>query len=201
MLEIYLDYVFKIILVGDSSTGKSCLIERVDKNKFNPNSKSTIGVDFKKKVFLYNGKNVETIIWDTCGQERYRAISKTYYRSSDAAILVYDITNRTSFKNLDKWLNEIRDVDEGMKIILVGNKSDSEENRSVKFNEGLEYSKKNNLIFLEASAKNDFNVNEIFDIIVKELVLKMKSQNIESNLYIKEENELLIKEKKEYCSC
>ncbi len=127
------DYLFKIVLVGDSSVGKSNLLLRFTRDEFNSDSRSTIGVEFSTKVTaLADGKIAKAQIWDTAGQERYRSITSAYYRGALGALLVYDMTSRSSFENVEIWLSELKThADTGTKIILVGNKSDLQEQRAV----------------------------------------------------------------------
>ena len=120
------DYLFKIVLIGDSGVGKSNLLLRFTRNEFNLESKTTIGVEFATKtITAANNQLIKSQIWDTAGQERYRAITNAYYRGAVGALLVYDITSQVSFDNAHKWLKELKEnADQGIVVMLVGNKAD-----------------------------------------------------------------------------
>ena len=126
------DYLFKVVLIGDSGVGKSNLLSRFTRNEFNLESKSTIGVEFATRSIQVDSKTVKAQIWDTAGQERYRAITSAYYRGAVGALLVYDISKQVTFENVERWLNELRDhADSNIVIMLVGNKSDLRHLRAV----------------------------------------------------------------------
>lgn len=119
------DYLFKVVLIGDSGVGKSNLLSRFTRNEFNLESKSTIGVEFATRSIQVDGKTIKAQIWDTAGQERYRAITSAYYRGAVGALLVYDIAKHLTYENVERWLKELRDhADNNIVIMLVGNKSD-----------------------------------------------------------------------------
>ena len=165
--EVY-DYLFKIVLIGDSGVGKSNLLSRVTKNEFNLESKATIGVEFATKSFkIENGQNVKAQIWDTAGQERYRAITNTYYRGALGALLVYDITKSKTFESVERWLQELQQYGEpGMVVMLVGNKSDLNKIREVKKEDAIEFAEKKGLAFIETSALVSTNVEQAFEGII-----------------------------------
>lgn len=126
------DYLFKVVLIGDSGTGKSNLLSRFTRNEFSLESKSTIGVEFATRSISVDGKTVKAQIWDTAGQERYRAITSAYYRGAVGALLVYDIAKHPTYVNVSRWLKELRDhADSNIVIMLVGNKSDLRHLRAV----------------------------------------------------------------------
>mmetsp|Transcript_11231 Transcript_11231/g.43770 ORF Transcript_11231/g.43770 Transcript_11231/m.43770 type:complete len:226 (-) Transcript_11231:605-1282(-) len=135
------DYLFKVVLIGDSGVGKSNLLSRFTRNEFCSESKSTIGVEFATRCIELEGKTVKAQIWDTAGQERYRAITSAYYRGAVGALLVYDITKSESYDNVQKWLKELRDhADSNIVITLVGNKTDLKHLRSVQAESAAEFS-------------------------------------------------------------
>lgn len=143
--------------------GKSNLLMRFAKNEFNPDSKSTIGVEFAARTVVFDGKVVKAQIWDTAGQERYRAITSAYYRGAVGALLVYDITKPQTFVNAERWLHELRDhADDDIVIMLVGNKSDLKHVRAVSTEEAITFAEENRLFFLETSALDASNVEEAF---------------------------------------
>ncbi|XP_061343666.1 ras-related protein RABA6b-like isoform X2 [Gastrolobium bilobum] len=155
------DYLFKAVLIGDSGVGKSNLISRFAKHEFLLDSKPTIGVEFAYRNIRVRDKLIKAQIWDTAGQER--AITSSYYRGALGAMLVYDITKRTTFMNVRKWLHELREFGgEDMVVILVGNKTDLGQSREVEKEEGKGFSEKEGLCFMETSALQNLNVEEAF---------------------------------------
>jgi small GTP-binding protein len=177
------DFAFKILLLGDSSVGKTCFLKRYTDNTFQDAYLSTIGFDFKFKfVTLDNGKTVKVQLWDTAGQERFRTIAKSYYKGAHGIILIYDVTNRKTYDNIKKWLNQIRDeASNRISIILVANKIDCEDTRQVTKEEGETLAKANNLPIFEASAKDSINVNESFQFLIEKInenVSNIITQNV-----------------------
>uniref|UniRef100_A0A7S1F228 Uncharacterized protein n=1 Tax=Noctiluca scintillans TaxID=2966 RepID=A0A7S1F228_NOCSC len=157
------DYLFKIVLIGDSGVGKSNLLSRFTRDEFNLESKTTIGVEFATKSVTTNGKVIKAQIWDTAGEERYRAITGAYYRGSVGALLVYDFSNRATFDSLERWLQELRDhADPNIVIMLVGNKSDLKQHRATTQEETLAFAEKHGLACIETSALESTNVEAAF---------------------------------------
>jgi len=172
------DYLFKVVLIGDSGVGKSNLLSRFTRNEFNVDSKSTIGVEFATRSINVDGKILKAQIWDTAGQERYRAITSAYYRGAVGAFLVYDISKQATYANVNRWLKELRDhVDSNIVITLVGNKSDLKHLRAVSTAEAQQYSVDNNLSFIETSALDASNVDASFQNILTE-IYRIVSSNI-----------------------
>jgi small GTP-binding protein len=172
------DYVFKLVVVGDSGVGKTNLLGRFVNDVFDFSSKSTIGLDLSIKNMVINDKRVRVQIWDTAGQERYRSITKRYYRGSVGALLVYDITKRDSFKSISRWLEELKlnEAHPESIIMLIGNKSDLETKRVVTGQEALNYSELNNLMFMETSALNSINVEKAFDSLIQNIYDKLSTK-------------------------
>ncbi|KAH8307666.1 hypothetical protein KR044_007754 [Drosophila immigrans] len=157
------DYLFKVVLIGDSGVGKSNLLSRFTRNEFNLESKSTIGVEFATRSIEVDGKTIKAQIWDTAGQERYRAITSAYYRGAVGALLVYDIAKHLTYENVERWLRELRDhADQNIVIMLVGNKSDLRHLRSVPTDEAKLFAERNGLSFIETSALDSTNVETAF---------------------------------------
>lgn len=157
------DFVFKVVLIGDSGVGKSNLLSRFTRNEFNLESKSTIGVEFATRNVEVDGKIIKAQIWDTAGQERYRAITSAYYRGAVGALLVYDIAKQASYDNVERWLKEIRDhAESDIVIMLVGNKSDLRHLRAVPTDEARMLAEKYGLSFIETSALDATNVEAAF---------------------------------------
>ncbi|KAL6207233.1 hypothetical protein ACLB2K_024477 [Fragaria x ananassa] len=164
------DYLFKIVLIGDSAVGKSNLLARFARNEFFPNSKSTIGVEFQTQKIVIDGKEVKAQIWDTAGQERFRAVTSAYYRGAVGALLVYDISRHQTFDSIGRWLNELHThSDMNVVTILVGNKSDLKDAREVSTAEGKALAEAQGLFFMETSALDSSNVAAAFQTVVKEI--------------------------------
>ncbi|XP_029928663.1 RAB11a, member RAS oncogene family, like [Myripristis murdjan] len=161
------DYLFKVVLIGDSGVGKSNLLSRFTRNEFNLESKSTIGVEFATRSIQVEGKTIKAQIWDTAGQERYRAITSAYYRGAVGALLVYDIAKHLTYENAERWLKELQDhADSNIVIMLVGNKSDLRHLRAVPTDEAKAFAEKHGLSFLETSALDSSNVELAFQTIL-----------------------------------
>jgi Ras-related protein Rab-1A len=157
------DYLFKLLLIGDSGVGKSCLLLRFADDTYTESYISTIGVDFKIRTVELDGKTIKLQIWDTAGQERFRTITSSYYRGAHGIIIVYDITDLESFNNVRQWLFEIdRFASEAVNKLLVGNKMDLEQKRVVQKETAKEFAATLDIPFLETSAKNSTNVEEAF---------------------------------------
>ncbi|KZV53331.1 hypothetical protein F511_07625 [Dorcoceras hygrometricum] len=165
-----IDYVFKIVLIGDSAVGKSQLLARFARNEFSLESKATIGVEFQTKTLAIDNKTVKAQIWDTAGQERYRAVTSAYYRGAVGAMLVYDMTKRQSFDHMARWLEELRGhADKNIVIMLIGNKCDLGTLRAVPTEDAQEFAERENLYFMETSALEATNVESAFMTILSEI--------------------------------
>ncbi|KRH06047.1 hypothetical protein GLYMA_16G001700v4 [Glycine max] len=157
------DYLFKLLLIGDSSVGKSCLLLRFADDSYVDSYISTIGVDFKIRTVELEGKTVKLQIWDTAGQERFRTITSSYYRGAHGIIIVYDVTEMESFNNVKQWLNEIdRYANDSVCKLLVGNKSDLVDNKVVDSLTAKAFADELGIPFLETSAKDSINVEQAF---------------------------------------
>ncbi|CAD8151433.1 unnamed protein product [Paramecium octaurelia] len=168
------DYLFKILLIGNSAVGKSSLLLRFADNVFNESFLPTIGVDFKIRTFDLNGKTVKLQIWDTAGQERFKTITNSYYKGAHGIILVYDVTDKQSFKDVENWLAEVEKyANENVVRVLVGNKVDLESKREVTPEEGKELADSLNIRFIETSAKNSSNVEKAFITLANEIKAKV----------------------------
>ena len=166
------DCVYKILLLGDSTVGKTCFLLRYCDKRFQEAHLSTIGLDYRlKSMTLKNGKNIKLQIWDTAGQDRFRAITKNYYKGANGIILIYDVTNLQSYENVKNWISQIKEeANPNVLVYLAGNKIDvGEEDRVVKTEEGQKIANELNLPFYETSAKNGVNVNEIFEDILEKI--------------------------------
>uniref|UniRef100_A0A914HUP5 Uncharacterized protein n=1 Tax=Globodera rostochiensis TaxID=31243 RepID=A0A914HUP5_GLORO len=203
------DYLFKVVLIGDSGVGKSNLLSRFTRNEFNLESKSTIGVEFATRSIQVDAKTVKAQIWDTAGQERYRAITSAYYRGAVGALLVYDIAKHVTYENVERWLKELRDhSDQNIVIMLVGNKSDLRHLRAVPTDEAKAYAERNQLSFIETSALDATNVESAFTNILTEIYRSVSTRQVPPDrmVPISSQNNITLsstttaKEKKQCCS-
>jgi len=161
---------FKLVLLGESAVGKSSLVLRFVKGQFHEYQESTIGAAFLTQTVCLDDTTVKFEIWDTAGQERYHSLAPMYYRGAQAAIVVYDITNPDTFERAKTWVKELqRQARADIVIALAGNKSDLANRRMVEYEEASNYAEENSLLFMETSAKNANNVNEIFLEIARKL--------------------------------
>lgn len=170
------DFLFKLLLIGNSGVGKSCMLLRYSENSFTTNFFNTIGVDFKIKSIVLDAKNVKLQIWDTAGQERFRTITSSYYRGAQGILIVYDVTDRDSFESVKNWMTEVDKYAQDHVIrVLIGNKCDMMENRQVTTEEGQELARHYNISFFETSAKSANNVDMAFQGIARSIMEKMLS--------------------------
>ena len=178
------DYTLKILTIGESAVGKTCILLRFTDNKFLKTHLTTIGIDYKSKVIKVNNFSVKLKIWDTAGQERFRNITQQYYKGADGILLVYDVTERNSFEKVREWMKQIQQNTNKDKIgiILVGNKCDLDE-RQVSTEEGQSLAKEFGILFYESSAYKDININETFESLVGEIISKKEpdDSNVKKN--------------------
>jgi len=170
------DLLYKLLLIGDSGVGKSCLLLRFADDSWSDTYISTIGVDFKIRTLEIDGKVVKLQIWDTAGQERFRTITSSYYRGSNGIVVVYDITDMETFTNVKQWMGEIENyAKQDVMRFIVGNKSDLEAQRAVPRESGQSLAASFGIPFLETSAKNSDNVTKLFTDMAKDI---MNRQNV-----------------------
>ncbi|CDO97631.1 unnamed protein product [Coffea canephora] len=176
------DYLFKVVLIGDSGVGKSNLLSRFTRNEFCLESKSTIGVEFATRTLQVEGRTIKAQIWDTAGQERYRAITSAYYRGALGALLVYDVTKPTTFDNVSRWLKELRDhADSNIVIMLIGNKTDLKHLRAVATEDAQSFAEKEGLAFIETSALEATNVEKAFQTILGDIYRIISKKSLASD--------------------
>ena len=169
------EYKFKVVVVGDSSVGKTNLIKRFINDTFNKDSKATVGVEFLSKTYLINQEVFKIEIWDTAGQERYKAITSAYYKGAKGAMIVYDVTNQTSFDNVDKWTNEIKEkAARNINLMIVGNKTDLTDQIVVTSEMATEKAKALEIPVMETSALDSTNVKEAFYQLLREMYKSVK---------------------------
>ncbi|KAK7852048.1 ras-related protein raba5d [Quercus suber] len=202
------EYLFKIVIIGDSAVGKSNLLSRYARNEFNMHSKATIGVEFQTQVMEIDNKEVKAQIWDTAGQERFRAVTSAYYRGAVGALIVYDISRRSTFESIARWLDELKMLafgftgtsspanqfwnhvqllqshsDTTVAMMLVGNKCDLENIRAVSVEEGTTLAEAEGLFFMETSALDSTNVKKAFEIVIREIYNNVSRKVLNSDTY------------------
>lgn len=187
------DMDYKVIILGMSEVGKTCLLVHYFDNKFQDANISTIGIDFKTKYFKFKEKKVKVNYVDTAGQERFHSIASNFLKNANGILLVYAINSRASFDKLQEWLDELNKFTSKLPIIIVGNKSDLESEREVSRDEGENFAKKINCKFYEVSAKNGYNVTTVFDEIAKVtfeyLIDKEEDESKKNTIQFGKENE------------
>ncbi|KAG6513516.1 ras-related protein RABA5c-like [Zingiber officinale] len=179
------EYLFKVVIVGDSAVGKSNLLSRYARNEFDPHSKATIGVEFQTQSMAIEGKEVKAQIWDTAGQDRFRAVTSAYYRGAFGALVVYDVSRRSTFDSVARWLDELNtyNSDSTVAKMLVGNKCDLSAIREVSIEEGKRFAETEGLFFMETSALNCTNVKTAFEIVIKEIYDNVSRRVLNSDSY------------------
>ncbi len=176
------DYLFKIIVLGDCAVGKSNILSKYSKNIFNKLSKSTIGVELITKFFKFEDKIIKVNIWDTAGQERFTSMITTYYKGAKGALLVYDITRKNTFDNIDNWLRELITINSNkISVSLIGNKSDLSLLRQVPKEKAEEKAKKYGIKFYETSALDSSNIKHAFEDLIKDIYIKTKNNFFMNN--------------------
>lgn len=173
------NFVFKVVLIGESGVGKSNLLSRFTKNEFSHDSRTTIGVEFSTRTVQLNGLTIKAQIWDTAGLERYRAITSAYYRGAVGALLVYDISKHLTYESAERWLKELYDhADPHIVVMLVGNKTDLSAVRAVPLEDAKDFAEKNGLLFMETSALESVNVEAAFNTVLTEIHKKVSSKEV-----------------------
>ena len=196
---------FKILTIGESGVGKTCILRRYVENKFLKNHLATIGIDFKTKNVVVNSKEIKLKIWDTAGQDRFRNITNQYYKGADGIFLVFDLTDRSTFEKIENWMKQItaNTHSEEIGLVLLGNKCDSE-GRVVQESEGIDMATTLGIKYFETSALNGYNINESFQFLTEEIMRKKNifgnttTQN-GSNVKLSENNNKQTKKKDSCC--
>lgn len=194
------DYLFKIVMIGDTNVGKTNIISRLINNEFIHNSKATIGVDFATKTFQIDDSLIKVQIWDTAGQERYHALVSAYYRGSSGAVLVYDATRKPTLENIKtSWLKNLRSVcDDSIPLMLLGNKldlcenngSDSNLNKEIPEEEGRQMAFAEGMSFFETSALSGKNINVAFESFVRKIYEHQKEKELMSSKKMLDESKI-----------
>ena len=203
-MEEEYDYIFKVLLVGNSDVGKSSLILRYVDQIWNDVFVPTIGVDFKVKSLEIENKSIKLQIWDTAGQERFRNVISSYFKGAHGILLIFDITSRDSFKELENWLAEVeKNASTQILKILIGNKCDLEEEREISKDEGEAFAMRNGMQYIETSAKINTNVNEAFEALSKIMVeyysKKSSANNENKTIKMNKGTDITIPKKKKCC--
>lgn len=171
------DHLFKLLLIGDSGVGKSNMLLRFADDVYREDSSATIGVDFKICSLRIQGKSVKMQIWDTAGQERFRTITSSYYRNSHGIMVVYDVTDRSSFEHVRGWMQEIEKYSKAsIQRMLVGNKCDLVSKRAILQDEGADLAQELGVRFMETSAKNSHNIEHAFELMCTEILDRVSPQ-------------------------
>jgi len=164
--------IFKVVLIGDSGVGKSNILSRYIRDEFSIETKSTVGVEFGSKKVKIKSTNIKAQIWDTAGQERYKSITNAYYKGAKGALVVFDISRKDTFINVDRWIGELKsNADKEVSIILIGNKSDLEESRQVNQDEAKAKAEQYNVAYIETSALQAVNVEKSFNMMIEGIYL------------------------------
>jgi len=197
------DYLIKLLLIGDSGVGKSCLLLRFSDDSFTPSFITTIGIDFKIRTIELEGKRIKLQIWDTAGQERFRTITTAYYRGAMGILLVYDVTDDKSFANMGNWIRNIEQhASENVNKILIGNKCDLVDKKVIDTARGKALADEYGIKFLETSAKNSTNVDEAFISLardIKKRLIDTAEQPLENNIDLKKDGSKSDKKKSDCC--
>ena len=197
--------VLKLLLLGDSSVGKTSILNKYISNKFDESSISTVGVDYMDKIIDYNKFKIKLQIWDTSGEEKFRTITKNFYRNADGLLVVFDLTKKESYDHIKSWINEAKENNDKLKTILIGNKLDLKDERIVAIDVAKQFTEKNNLKYIETSAKDGTNINESFQAIIDLLFDGKSSEEIlheftkqDSSLSVVDDS-MEVKKKKSCC--
>ena len=175
----------KLVILGDSSIGKSCLILRYKNDLFDENQVSTIGVEFVPKTIVIDDKDIKLHIWDLSGQEKFYPITSSYYRNAHGILLAFDLTNMESFKNLNRWMKDIYKLTDDPAMVLIGTKLDLKDKRQVRYEDAKKFAENNNINYYEISSKENLNISTLFLDITKNCIIKEDDKDKNITLEIK----------------
>lgn len=177
------DYLFKLLLIGDSGVGKTSILFKFSEDTFSPAFISTIGIDFKIRTIEVDGRKIKLQVWDTAGQERFKTITTAYYRGAMGIMLVYDVSNLKSFENISNWIRNIEmHATQDVELMILGNKCDIADKRQITREKGEQLALQHSIKFLETSAKANINIEEAFFTLARDIKLKMEKRIEDSNL-------------------
>ena len=192
-------YILRVLTIGDKTVGKSSIIIKYIDNKFDENIKSTLGIDYKTKIIQKGDNLIKVTIYDTAGEEKYRHLIKNYYNGSNGILLIYDITNRNSFDDLNYWLEELKKNCNlnNLYIYLVGNKTDLEKKRQVSYDEAKNFADMKKIPYIEISAKTGDNIDKLFNNFIKGTIICIIEQKKKDSSFLKESFKLSFLDKDE----
>ena len=192
-------YILRVLTIGDKTVGKSSIIIKYIDNKFDENIKSTLGIDYKTKIIQKGDNLIKVTIYDTAGEEKYRHLIKNYYNGSNGILLIYDITNRNSFDDLNYWLEELKKNCNlnNLYIYLVGNKTDLEKKRQVSYDEAKNFADMRKIPYIEISAKTGDNIDKLFNNFIKGTIICIIEQKKKDSSFLKESFKLSFLDKDE----
>lgn len=177
------DYLFKLLLIGDSGVGKTSILFKFSEDTFSPAFISTIGIDFKIRTITVDGKKIKLQVWDTAGQERFRTITTAYYRGAMGIMLVYDVSNMKSFENISNWIRNIEmHATSDVELMILGNKCDIADKRQVSKERGEQLALQHSIKFMETSAKANINIEDAFTTLARDIKLKVEKRIEDINL-------------------
>ena len=181
-------YILKLLTIGDQFVGKSSIINRYIDDKFNENIKPTLAIDYKTKMIQKGENLIKISIYDTAGEEKYRHLIKNYYNGSNGILLVFDITDKNSFDNLNFWLDELEKNCNlnNLYIFLVGNKTDRKKERKVSYDEAKNFADMKKIPYIEISAKTGDNIDKLFNDFIKGTIINIIEQKKKDNSFLKE---------------
>lgn len=192
------DYSIKVIVIGNSSVGKTCIVNRYANKKFSPSYITTIGIDFCVKYIKIDEDMCKLLIWDTAGQEKFRSITMSYFKGVQICLIIYDICDYSSFESVKSWIDSVSNVcNKDVQFVIIGNKCDETIKRKVSYSEGKMIAEKYDVPFFECSAKNNINIDEMFNTITKTCLVTMKKK--EKSTPIKPSVSLSTRKKKNKC--
>lgn len=174
-------YQFRLIIIGESTVGKSCLLRRFTESRYIEHNDPTVGVDFHSKIVRVDGHNLKLQLWDTAGQERFRAITRSYFRNAVGALLVFNLSDRESFQQLPEWIDDVQQASKPRHpvFVLAGNKADMDRHRQVLRRDAELFASKHNMDYVETSAKTGLNVEEVFAVIARRIYEAIQDGTIE----------------------
>lgn len=199
------DLLFRLVMIGDSGVGKTALLLRYADSTFEPSFISTIGIDFRIKTILVEGKRIKLQIWDTAGQEQFHSVASSYFRNAHGILLVYDVTSAHTFMQVTRWIDRVKQMaPDTIKMVLVGNKCDSEETvRVIETAKGEALAKELDIPFLETSAKTDYNVEILFELVTMMILETMEEKNAAEKkkdvVVLQKQDEVLLQKRNRKC--